>query len=86
MAGGACRSEVWLQLHADVTGLPVVVGECPDAPLLGAACLAATAAGIYDNPLEASRSMYRAARRIEPRSDVTEAYHEVYRRRAPSLN
>ena len=28
VAGGATRSPLWLQMHSDVTGLPVVVGNC----------------------------------------------------------
>lgn len=45
LAGGATRSPLWLQMHADATGLPVVIGECPDAPLLGGAILAAAIPG-----------------------------------------
>ena len=44
-AGGATRSPLWLQMHADATGLPVVVGAVPDAPLLGGAVLAAALPG-----------------------------------------
>jgi sugar (pentulose or hexulose) kinase len=43
MAGGATRSDMWLQMHADVTQTPVVVGECENAPLLGCGVLAAAA-------------------------------------------
>lgn len=49
VAGGATRSPLWLQMHADVTGLPVVVGEFDNAPLLGAAMLAAVGAGSFDD-------------------------------------
>ena len=35
IAGGATRSEVWLQMHADVTGKNIIVTENGDAPLLG---------------------------------------------------
>lgn len=28
IAGGAARSALWLQIHADVTGLPLVVTRC----------------------------------------------------------
>ena len=46
IAGGATRSELWLQIHADVTGVPHVVTECSDAPALGCAILAAVGAGL----------------------------------------
>ena len=39
LAGGVSRSRFWMQMHADVTGLPVVVCECSEGPLLGCAAL-----------------------------------------------
>ena len=47
IGGGASRSPFFLQLHADVTGLPVVVTEQENAPLLGCAVLAAAGAGLF---------------------------------------
>lgn len=47
MAGGATRSALWLQMHADVTGLPVTVGETDNAPMLGAAVLAAAGLDLH---------------------------------------
>jgi pentose-5-phosphate-3-epimerase len=49
VAGGATRSPLWLQMHSDATGLPVAVGEVDNAPLLGAAILAAVGAGCFDD-------------------------------------
>ena len=49
VAGGASRSPLWLQMHSDATGLPVVAGEVDNAPLLGAAVLAAVGAGCFDD-------------------------------------
>lgn len=48
IAGGATRSPFWLQMHADATGLPVLVTEFDNAPLLGAALLAAVGAGLFN--------------------------------------
>lgn len=39
--GGAARSELWLQIKADVLGLPVQAMTCPEPTSLGAAILAA---------------------------------------------
>ena len=50
VGGGATRSAFFLQMHADVTGLPAVVTEQDNAPLLGCAVLAAAAAGMHDEP------------------------------------
>lgn len=42
-AGGAARSETWLQVKADVLGIPVRATECPEPTSLGAAILAEAA-------------------------------------------
>ena len=49
VAGGATRSDLWLQMHADVTGLPVAIMEFDNAPLLGSALLAGVGAGWFDD-------------------------------------
>jgi pentose-5-phosphate-3-epimerase len=48
LSGGPTRSPLWLQMHADAAGLPVVVGENDNGPLLGCAVLAAVGAGLFD--------------------------------------
>ena len=45
VAGGATRSDLWLQTHADVSGLPLSLTKVADAPALGSAILAAVGAG-----------------------------------------
>lgn len=47
-AGGAARSELWLQIKADVLGVPMVATECPEPTSLGAAMLAEAALGTAD--------------------------------------
>ena len=42
-AGGAARSELWLQIKADVLGVPTVATTCPEPTSLGAAMLAEAA-------------------------------------------
>ena len=88
VAGGATRSPLWLQMHADVTGLAVVVGEFDNAPLLGAAVLAAVGSGRYGSVAEAVRAMVRPLRRVEARPEVTALYDtlfDIYRTVAPTL-
>ena len=38
--GGQAKNRLWMQLKADVTGISFKVPECPDAELLGNACVA----------------------------------------------
>jgi xylulokinase len=42
-AGGAARSDLWLQLKADVLNVPTAATECPEPTSLGAAILAESA-------------------------------------------
>ena len=91
VAGGATRSEFWLQMHADVTGLAVSVGEVDNAPLLGSAILAAVGAGCFLKEAESAEAsthlqqveaaiacMVHPARTLDPCRDRTEQYDSVY--------
>lgn len=70
IAGGATRSPLWLQLHADITGKTFLLNENTDGPLLGCAILASVGAGIYGSVDEAVKRMVRRERRIEPRDGI----------------
>jgi sugar (pentulose or hexulose) kinase len=54
IAGGATRSPLWLQIHADVCGVPFVLTSQPEAPMLGCAILVGgghvMAPGLRDDP------------------------------------
>ena len=78
MAGGSTRSPLWLQLHADVTGKPVLVCENADAPLLGCAILAAVGAGIHGSVDTAVANMVRIQQRVEPNPEMHEIYNDLY--------
>lgn len=47
VVGGGQKNPLWLQLKADVTGLPVEITTNPEVTLLGVAILAGIGAGIY---------------------------------------
>jgi len=79
VAGGATRSELWLQIHADVTGIPHVVTECTDAPALGCAILAAVGAGAFPDVKTAVDTMVRKVRVVRPDPDAHALYtNHVY--------
>ena len=78
MAGGATRSEVWLQMHADVTNKPIVLCENLDAPLLGSAILASVGAGIHKNVNDAVQKMVRIQRRILPDRESAAVYDYLF--------
>ena len=80
IAGGTTRSALWLQMHADVTGKPVVLCENIDAPLLGCAILASVCAGLHTSVEDAVDAMVREARRVEPEPNAVESYDKIYRK------
>jgi ribulose kinase len=80
--GGATRSALWLQIHADTAGLPVVVPEVAEAPSLGSAVLAAHGAGHYASIDDGIAAMVRPGRRIEPDPRRVARYDEIYQRYA----
>jgi xylulokinase len=78
--GGAARSDLWLQMKADLLGILVERPACPDAASLGAAMLCAAGTGRFASIAEAAEAWYRPARVYEPDPDRHIAYCKVYKR------
>ncbi|PIU63855.1 MAG: hypothetical protein COS85_14750 [Armatimonadetes bacterium CG07_land_8_20_14_0_80_59_28] len=78
--GGAARSDVWLQMKADLLGLPVERPRCSDAASLGAAMLAATGTGQFPSIVHVSETWYRPSQWFEPDPQKYPVYREVYAR------
>ncbi len=81
--GGATRSELWMQIHADVSGLPLTLTEVADAPALGSAILAAVGCRCLPRHSSAAAAMVRVTRCIEPDMAAHQAYrphYEAYKR------
>jgi xylulokinase len=75
--GGGSRSDAWLQIKADVFGVPFVRTRWVDGAVVGAAILAGTAAGMYGSAAEGVARLVRRDRIFEP----DPARHEAYRRK-----
>mmetsp|Transcript_1906 Transcript_1906/g.6988 ORF Transcript_1906/g.6988 Transcript_1906/m.6988 type:complete len:760 (+) Transcript_1906:3-2282(+) len=83
IAGGATRSPLWLQMHADVIGLPLVMTRGADnACALGCAVLAAFAAGWYPSVPDAVKAMVHTEHTIQPSKAAHAAYRAAYKRYA----
>ena len=80
VGGGASASALWLQIHADTAGVPVVTPDSPDAPSNGAAILAACGAGHFDSIDEGIEAMVRPGRRFEPDPGNVAVYDELLER------
>ncbi len=87
--GGVQKNEFWLQMKADVTGLPVEVTDNPEVTLLGAAILAGIGAGIYNDADSALGGMSFPLKSYEPNmdhhADYQAWYDKVFASIAPSL-
>ena len=76
--GGGSKSDAWLQLTADIFGIPVVRPRVTEAGVLGAATIAGVGAGIWPTYEAAVEQMVSLERAFEPRADVHEAYEPQY--------
>ncbi len=79
VCGGATQSDLWMQIHADVTGKRISIPEEQQAVSLGSAILGAVGAGIYPDMQTAANAMVRMSKVIEPDPAKTAVYHEYVR-------
>jgi len=66
ISGGAVKSKLWTQMHADVCNLPIYIPKVTEAPCLGSAILGAVACGYYTDIPTAAKHMVTIADQIEP--------------------
>lgn len=74
MAGGAVNSKVWVQMFADVLGLPVETVKVKEIGALGCAMAAFVAAGIYENYEAAAQVMVHISEKVLPNPEMTKIY------------
>lgn len=79
--GGISRKNpVMLQIYADVLNCPIRIARQEQTTALGAAILAASAAGLHGSPAEAVRAMTRAPETVyHPDPKNAAAYEALYR-------
>ena len=85
--GGGSTSELWCRILADVLQKPIVRTGSSEATSLGAAVLAARAAGWFRTLTEAASAMTRTGARFEPRDPARydRLYREVYEPLYPAV-
>ena len=76
LAGGAANSPLWVQMFADVTGLPVEIVKVKELGALGCAMTAAVAAGLYSDCKDAAKHMVTIGDRVEPNMEN----HKIYQK------
>ena len=79
VVGGGARSELWLQIKADVTGRKVQPVLAAEPTALGAAILAGVAAGTFDDAADAvARTVALSPRSYHPDPRTRAVYAERY--------
>jgi xylulokinase len=76
-SGGGTKHPLWLQLQADVFGVPVWTTQTPEAAAFGAALIAGVGAGVYEDVAAAcARCVKWSEEVIHPRVEWAQFYRE----------
>lgn len=78
--GGGARSDVWMQMKADVLNLPVTALETADAGTVGSAMLTGISTGIFRDLEDAAAHMVAETKTFYPRAELHEKYRRIYDR------
>ena len=80
IGGGAANSSEWMQLRADISGMPIERMENIQISSLGSAALAAVAVGVYPDLETAVAQMVHVGDRFIPDTEVREKYELKYQK------
>jgi xylulokinase len=78
--GGGARSDLWLQLKADITGIRVLKPRVTEAASWGAAILAGVGAGVFASPSQAVDATLHFEQVFEPDPTRQAAYQAQFER------
>jgi xylulokinase len=84
--GGGSQSGFWLQLKADITGIPVQKPEVSEAGCFAAAVLAGVGSGVYTGAGDA-KNLMKIEKTFEPRNSgkAYEPYYGLYKKLYPQI-
>jgi|YNPBryunderm2012_1023409.scaffolds.fasta_scaffold00161_6 xylulokinase len=86
--GGGARSKRWLQLKADVTGIPVLVPKVTEAASWGAALLAGKGSGIFPDLAGVAATTVQLTERYSPNAQQQKVHscrYSIYKELYPLL-
>jgi L-xylulokinase len=78
VTGGPAHSDVWMQMLADVSGLPVELPQLEETGCFGAALAAQIGTGLYATFQEAQRSLRYEIRTLMPDMTIHTDYQRKY--------
>lgn len=76
--GGGAHSAIWMQMKADMLGIPMVALKTVDAGTVGSAMLTGIVMGIFKDLSDAAAHMVEETVTYEPRANYHAAYVEIY--------
>ena len=79
-SGGGAKSPAWLQIKADIMGVPFEQSSDPEAGVLGAALIAGKAIGAFPTYEDACARFIRPGRVFEPDTNRHGLYREQFER------
>ncbi|XP_077360092.1 FGGY carbohydrate kinase domain-containing protein isoform X1 [Festucalex cinctus] len=79
LCGGLSKNSLFVQTHANATGLPVVLPEQTEAVLVGAAVLGACASQDHGTIQEAMAKMAKVGKVVEPDHSLQRFYQRKYK-------
>ncbi|XP_066453850.1 FGGY carbohydrate kinase domain-containing protein isoform X1 [Eleutherodactylus coqui] len=78
LCGGLRKNPLFVQMHADITGLPVVLSKEVESVLVGAAILGACASGDFTSIMEAMQKMSKVGKIVLPNPEHKRFYEKKY--------
>ncbi|XP_060221874.1 FGGY carbohydrate kinase domain-containing protein isoform X11 [Meriones unguiculatus] len=78
LCGGLSKNPLFVQMHADVTGIPVVLSQEVESVLVGAAILGACASGDFTSVQDAMARMSKVGKVVLPRHEDKKYYDKKY--------
>ncbi|MEE6495009.1 hypothetical protein FKM82_001927 [Ascaphus truei] len=78
LCGGLSKNPLFVQLHADIMGMPVVLSKEVESVLVGAAILGACASGDFTSIQEAMKKMAKVGKIILPNHQDKRLYDKKY--------
>lgn len=78
--GGGAKSEIWMQMKADILNIPVTALRSEEAGAAGSAMLVGIAKGVFRDLEHAAQVMVVPAQTYYPRQEAHRAYNVIYQR------
>jgi autoinducer 2 (AI-2) kinase len=78
VCGGSCKSDLWVEILANVMNLPIVVPVHAEGSALGAAVCAGVGAGAYGDFRQGIDALVKPKRVAEPNVEAVDQYNALF--------